>query len=56
MGCNMMLFLKFLRNQSGATAIEYAIIAGIISIAVVGGATLVGTGISDTLDDAAAPL
>lgn len=51
-----MLFLKFLRDQSGATAMEYAIIAGLISIAVVGGATLVGTGVSQSFEDAAAPL
>ncbi len=32
----------FGRNIHGATAIEYALIAGIISLAVVGGATLIG--------------
>ncbi|HVY90021.1 MAG TPA: Flp family type IVb pilin [Hyphomonadaceae bacterium] len=34
--------LKFAREKSGATAIEYALIAGIICIAVVGGITTLG--------------
>jgi pilus assembly protein Flp/PilA len=39
----MTSFLKsFLSNQSGATAIEYALIASIISIAAVGAMTLLG--------------
>jgi pilus assembly protein Flp/PilA len=33
---------QLLRSRSGATAIEYAIIAGIICIAIVGGATSMG--------------
>jgi pilus assembly protein Flp/PilA len=37
----------FLRNQSGATAIEYAIIAALLSIAIIGGVSLVG----DSLDE-----
>ena len=35
-------FLKLVRNKAGATAIEYALIGGIICIAVVGGATALG--------------
>lgn len=35
-------FLRMLRDRSGATVIEYCIIAGIISIAVVGGAQAIG--------------
>ncbi|MDB5511571.1 MAG: Components of type pilus, pilin subunit [Enterovirga sp.] len=34
---------RFLRDERGATAIEYALIAVIISIVVVGGATTIGT-------------
>lgn len=30
-------------EQEGATAIEYAVIAGLISVVVIGGASLVGT-------------
>ncbi|MEZ6030104.1 MAG: Flp family type IVb pilin [Hyphomonadaceae bacterium] len=35
--------LAFLKNRSGATVIEYCLIAGIISIAIVGGASAIGT-------------
>lgn len=34
---------KFLQNRSGATAIEYALIASLISMAIVVGVTAVGT-------------
>jgi pilus assembly protein Flp/PilA len=37
----MLKFLRFMRNQQGATAIEYALVAGLISIAVVGSFNLV---------------
>ena len=33
---------SFLATENGATAIEYALIAGIICLAVVGGATALG--------------
>lgn len=36
-------FLRMLKDRSGATVIEYCIIAGIISIAIVGGASAIGT-------------
>ena len=36
------LFSRFARNESGATAIEYGLIAGLISITVVAGAALAG--------------
>ncbi len=34
---------RLLNSRSGATAIEYALIAGIICLAIVGGATELGT-------------
>jgi pilus assembly protein Flp/PilA len=34
---------SFIENESGATAIEYALIAIMISVAVIGGATTAGT-------------
>lgn len=37
------LGIRLLRNDSGATAIEYALIAGFVSLAIVAGATVVGT-------------
>ncbi len=36
------LFTKFHQDERGATAIEYALIAGLIAIAVIGGATALG--------------
>ena len=38
--------LRFLRNDSGATAIEYAIIAGMLSIVIVTAVTAVGTSVN----------
>jgi pilus assembly protein Flp/PilA len=35
-------FLRMLKNRSGATVIEYCVIAGIISIAIVGAASAIG--------------
>ncbi|MFC5586173.1 Flp family type IVb pilin [Nitratireductor kimnyeongensis] len=38
----------FLKDKSGATAIEYALIAGLISLAIVVGATQTGKQLSAT--------
>lgn len=35
----------FLRSRSGATAIEYCLIAGVVSLAIVTGASLIGTNV-----------
>lgn len=37
------IFTRFLKDESGATAIEYGLIAALISVAIVGGATTVGS-------------
>jgi pilus assembly protein Flp/PilA len=42
----MRLGARFLREESGATAIEYAIIAGTVSIAIVTAVTAVGTSVN----------
>ena len=39
----MLLFKSFLRDQSGATAIEYGLIAALISIVAISTLTTVGT-------------
>jgi len=44
----MKLISRFLKNESGATAIEYGLIAALISVAIIGGATAVGTGVNTT--------
>jgi pilus assembly protein Flp/PilA len=41
----------FLRDQSGATAIEYVLIASIISIAIILGATALGSKLNSTFND-----
>ena len=38
----------FLKNESGATAIEYGLIAALISVVIIGGVTAVGTSLSST--------
>ena len=43
-------FLRMLKDRSGATVIEYCIIAGIISIAIVGGATAIGSNANNSFN------
>ena len=38
----------FVRDQNGATAIEYGLIAALIAVAIIGGVTAVGTSLSTT--------
>nr|WP_316656973.1 Flp family type IVb pilin [uncultured Gellertiella sp.] len=46
----MSLFIKrFLKDESGATAIEYGLIAALISVALIAGATALGGQIGTTL-------
>jgi pilus assembly protein Flp/PilA len=40
------LFTRFIRNESGATAIEYGLIAALISVVIIGALTTVGTSLS----------
>jgi pilus assembly protein Flp/PilA len=40
------LFARFIQDQAGATAIEYALIASGISIVILGAATAVGATVS----------
>jgi pilus assembly protein Flp/PilA len=39
----MSKFLKLIKNENGATAIEYALIAALIAIAAIGAMTNIGT-------------
>ena len=41
-----MLFARFWRDESGATAIEYGLIGGLISVVIISAVTRVGTKIS----------
>ncbi len=47
----MTLVARFLKNESGATAIEYGLIAALISVAIIGGATALGTSVSAVFTD-----
>ena len=38
---------SFLKDESGATAIEYGLLAALISVAVIGGAGRIGAQLSD---------
>ena len=40
----MQLFARFLKDESGATAIEYGLIAALIAAAIIGAVTTIGTG------------
>ncbi len=47
------LIKKCVRNEDGATAIEYGLIAALIGVAIIGGATSLGTGLDTTLQSVA---
>lgn len=40
------IMLKFLKDESGATAIEYGLLAALIGVAIIGGASALGVSIS----------
>ena len=45
---SIMVFHKFLKNESGATAIEYGLIAALIAVVIITAVTQVGTALSAT--------
>ena len=44
----MMKFLKLIRNEEGATAIEYGLIAALIAVATISAVTSVGSALNKT--------
>ncbi len=52
----MKLFAKFFKNEDGATAIEYGLIAALVSIAAVTALTSLGTSLSSTFTTVASSL
>ena len=44
----MNLISRFIRDESGATAIEYGLIAALIAVVIIGGVGAVGTKLSTT--------
>jgi pilus assembly protein Flp/PilA len=45
---------RFLKNESGATAIEYALIAGLVFLVIVGSVTLFASKATGTFDKVSA--
>lgn len=47
------MFARFFKDESGATAIEYGLIATLIGVAIITATTNVGTGVANTFQSAA---
>jgi len=45
------IFRNFIKDESGATAIEYGLIAALIAVVIITGVTAVGTGLSTTFNN-----
>ena len=52
-GPEMAKFLKMLKNEKGATAIEYGLIAALIAVAAIGAMTSIGTKLGTTFNNVA---
>jgi pilus assembly protein Flp/PilA len=50
------LFARFLKDESGATAIEYGLIAALISVALIAGATTLGGALNNQFTNLATKL
>ncbi|HKD46604.1 MAG TPA: Flp family type IVb pilin [Rhizomicrobium sp.] len=50
------LISRFVRDESGATAIEYGLIAALISVVIIGALTLVGTNLNAKFTSVASSL
>ena len=44
------LFARFIKDESGATAIEYGLIAALISVALIAGASTLGETLNNTFE------
>lgn len=47
------MFARFLKDESGATAIEYGLIAALIAVAIIGGVSALGKNANDTFTNVA---
>ena len=52
----MKTFANFLRNEEGATAIEYGLIAALIAVVIITGATALGTSLNGTFTNVSTEL
>lgn len=44
------MIAKFAKDESGATAIEYGLIAALIAVAIIAGATTLGSNLNEKFD------
>jgi pilus assembly protein Flp/PilA len=52
----MAFFRKLLKNEKGATAIEYGLIAALVAVAAIGGMTALGNSLDTTFNTVAGNL
>jgi pilus assembly protein Flp/PilA len=52
----MTKFARFLKDESGATAIEYGMIVALISVLIIGSVTIIGTKLSTAFSTVASAL
>jgi len=52
----MAKFVKLLKNEKGATAIEYGLIAALIAVAAIGAMTSVGSKLNTTFNNVSSSL
>ena len=52
----MAKFLKLIRNEKGATAIEYGLIAALIAVAAIGAMSSIGSALNVTFGEVASNL
>lgn len=45
------LIARFMKDESGATAIEYGLIAALISVGIIAGVRTIGDGLTNTFDE-----
>jgi len=45
--------LKFIKDEDGVTAVEYAVMAALIALVVIAGATILGTATNETFSQVA---
>ena len=50
------IITKLLKNEDGATAIEYGLIAALIAVAAIGAFTAVGTSLTSTFNNVSSKL
>jgi pilus assembly protein Flp/PilA len=50
------LFSRFVRDESGATAIEYGLIAALIAVVIIGALQAIGTNLSNVMTKVAGKL